>query len=112
VTCAIFRPDNYEAGRAWRVEVRVPREVVNFWNGSPLVFDLPRFGKWLIQTTPEHRYNGVDEGRFVDAVWRGDLYSNGVSEADNPVRLVQVRRQFIKNVEDVITRSGYRRNAV
>jgi hypothetical protein len=108
VRCAIFRPDNYEVGRAWRVEVSVPRRVLDYWNGSPFVFELPSFGKWLIQATPEYRYDGLKDGRLVEGVWRGDLYSNGVAEVDNPVRLAQVKRQFIKNVNDTIARSGYR----
>ena len=106
VRCAIFRPDNYEKGRAWRVEMRVPKRVWEHWNGSPLIFELPGFNRWLFQTTPEHRYDGLKDGRFVDGVWRADMYSNGLPEEDNPVRLMQVKRQLLKNVSDVLALNG------
>ncbi|WP_215780000.1 hypothetical protein [Paludibacterium sp. B53371] len=105
VRCAIFKPDNYEAGRAWRVEMRLPENVLKLWHNSTFSFELPRMEKWLIQTTAEYRHNGIDDGRFVDGVWRGDLYSNGVPEKENLIRLAQVKRRLLKNVDDVIRRS-------
>jgi hypothetical protein len=92
--------------------MRVPKRVETFWSGSPLVFAIPRVASWLFQATSEYRFGGHEEGRFVNGVWRADLYSNGVAEAENPVRLAEVKRQLLKNVNHAIEKGGYNRKDV
>lgn len=106
VRCSIFRPDNYQVG-AWRVEMRLPPGVQRLWNGSPFQFDLPQLPKRLFVMESEFRF-GPHTGRFVDGVWKADLYSNGIAEAENPTSLTEVKRALLHGVDQLALRAGYR----
>lgn len=94
--CWIFRPDNYQVG-AWRVEMRLPPGVQRFWSGSPIPFDIPQLRKRLFLMESEFHF-GLYIGRFVDGVWKADLYSNGIEEAKNPTSLTEVKRALLQCV--------------
>jgi hypothetical protein len=105
VRCSIFRPDNYEVG-AWRVEMRLPPGVQQLWNGSPFQFDLPQLPKRLFIQESGFLL-GPHTGRFVDGVWKADLYSNGIAEAENPTSLAEIKRALIQCVDQLAIRAGY-----
>lgn len=105
VRCSIFRPDGYQVG-AWRVELRLSPGIRRFWSGSPFQFEIPQWATRTFQMTREFKF-GPYEGRFVDGVWKADLYSNGIKEAENPVGLAEVRRALIQCVENLALRAGY-----
>ncbi len=45
-------------------------------------------------------------GKFVDGVWKGDLYSNGCPEAENPTAVEVVRSELLRIVTEQISRFG------
>lgn len=106
VRCSIFRPDGYQVG-AWRVEARLSPGIQRFWSGSPLQFEIPQWATRIFQMTREFKF-GPYEGIFVDGVWKADLYSNGIKEAENPIGLTEVRRALIQCVESLALQGGFR----
>jgi hypothetical protein len=105
VRCSIFRPDNYQLG-AWRVEIRLPPGVRHFWNGSPFQFDVPSLPKRIFHMESQFKAD-TDIGRFADGVWKADLYSNGIDEANNPTGLDVVKHTLLQRVNQAILRGGY-----
>jgi|GEM_PF-1891392 len=106
IRCQIFRPDNYELG-AWRVEMRLTAEVWRLWNGSPFLLDLPVLSKRHFVTTSEFSH-GPSIARFVDGVWKADLYTNGIAEELNPTSLADVKQALLQSVEDLLHRAELR----
>lgn len=104
VRCFIFRPDNYEFG-AWRVEMRLTSAIQQLWSGSPFVFDLPPLPRRHIIMESGFR-TGERSGRFIDGVWKADLYTNGIPEAENPTSLTKVKRALLQCVDQLISRAG------
>lgn len=105
VRCSIFRPDDYQMG-AWRVEMRLPPGVQRFWDGSPFQFNIPQLNKRLFIMPPGFSV-GPSIGHFVDGVWKADLYSNGIEEAENPTSLAEVRQALLQCVDQLVVRAGY-----
>lgn len=105
VRCLIFRPDDYQMN-AWRVEMRLPPGVQRFWNGSPFQFDIPQLTKRLFKM-PSGFWVDTNVGQFVDGVWKADLYSNGIEEANNPTSLAEVKNTLLQCVNQLIVREGY-----
>lgn len=106
VQIRVSRPETYSAG-AWRVEIKLkkPEECP-----YPQVFPLPKLEKRLIHCDPEYRAAWFDAvalahepaGVLKDGVWRGDCYSNGIAEFENPTSLEEVEQALRKNIEMVL----------
>ena len=70
----------------------------------------PKTGKRSIHCDPEHRaawFNGDTQahetaGVLKDGMWRGDCYSNGITESENPTALEEVEQALHKNIEMVL----------
>lgn len=103
VRCFIFRPDNYQYG-AWRVEMRLTPAIQQLWSGSPFLFDLPTLPRRHFIMESGFR---ADEraGRFIDGVWKADLYTNGIHEAENPTDLRKVEHALLQCVDQVVQRA-------
>lgn len=107
VSCDISRPDGYDFG-AWRVEVKLPPHAFERLGISPLVFSLPTLPNRMCH--PEKGYaravGGELRGCFVDGKWLGDVYSNGIHEDDNPIKIDAVRDAFIQSTIRAIQQAG------
>ncbi|MBK3786757.1 type II toxin-antitoxin system RelB/DinJ family antitoxin [Paraburkholderia aspalathi] len=110
VDVRIERPSGYEYG-AWRITavLRFPEQAT--WQGSPVVFVMPELkGRNFVIADPEYRAavlslasrQPVIGVRFVDGLLRADVYSNGVSEDDNPTPIDEVRNAIIKEIEETL----------
>jgi hypothetical protein len=106
VQVRVSRPEDYQHG-AWRVEIKLrkPEECP-----YPLVFPLPKLAKRSIHCDPEHRAAWFDSATLShepaavlkEGLWRGDCYSNGIAEPDNPTSLEEVEQALRQNVEMVL----------
>lgn len=105
VRCSIFTPDGYQKG-AWRVEMRLPPDVLRYWNGSPFQFDIPQLNKRMFKMQSGFWFD-TDVGQFMDGVWKADLYSNGIEEARNPTSLAEVKHTLLESVNQLVARAGY-----
>lgn len=111
VQCWIFRPDGYDEG-AWRVHLSLgyaARASLAALGGSTCDFDIPQHPQRLFHADRGFLYDlnpdkGVFKGKFVDGRWSGDLYSNGVREAANPVPIAELRAGLIQNVNAALGR--------
>lgn len=107
VSCEITKPDEYDVG-AWRVKAVLSKQVKNNLGDHQVSFKLPEIENRLCH--PERGYLQVDKdgisGVFIDGVWYGDLYSNGIAEKDNPVTLEMYKQAFVQSVTKAISISG------
>jgi len=98
VSCKIYQPDDYDFG-AWRVVATLGQRVLERLGGT-LVFNLPSLSNRICH--PDKSYvcaiDGERRGIFKEGQWQGDVYSNGVSETENPTTIEEVRDIFIENV--------------
>lgn len=106
VRCSIFRPDRYDV-RAHRVELQLGSKVRSVFRTSPLTFELPVYQTRLIVTESAYGSVALGVGKFVGDTWNCDVYSNGISEEENPVSLADFKAQLLANVNDVLTRAGF-----
>ncbi|HEF4763160.1 TPA: hypothetical protein SAN82_005638 [Pseudomonas putida] len=103
VQVRVTRPEGYQHG-AWRVEIKLkkPEECP-----YPLVFPLPKLEKRSIHCDPEYRAAWFDSGTQLhepggvlqDGVWRGNCYTNGIAEPDNPTSLEEVEQALRQIIE-------------
>lgn len=103
VQIRMSRPEGYHHG-AWRVEVKLrkPEE-----RSYAIVFPLPKLDKRSIHCDPEYRaawFDGATQQHepaavLKDGVWRGNCYSNGIAESDNPTSLEEVEGALRKSIE-------------
>ncbi|WP_186141538.1 hypothetical protein [Burkholderia gladioli] len=108
VRCWIFRPDRY-SDRGWRVQLSLGAAAREALGGSNLVFDLPQHPQrsfevdhgYLFDLNPAKK---VFKGKMVNHEWSGDVYSNGVSEAENDVPIGELRAILIRNVNAALGR--------
>lgn len=109
VKIAIDQPDTYMDG-AYRVRMTLRKRDAMEFAGVPLTFALPRLPKRRIH--PDKGFaaaasnwdgegSGLD-GVFVDGAWEGHIYSNGVSEEDNPSSIEAVLQALKSKVESRI----------
>ncbi|HEK0625598.1 hypothetical protein AAAA28_20400 [Providencia stuartii] len=107
VTCSITKPDGYQHG-AWRIEAKLSTEVKDRLGLSLLPFNPPEMENR--RCNPDAKYVRADENGlfsiFIDGVWYGHLYSNGISENANPVTIDAYKEAFIQSVTKAIAISG------
>ncbi|WP_458062231.1 hypothetical protein [Paraburkholderia strydomiana] len=105
VRCSIFRPKQY-SDRASRVRLSLGPVARAKLSNSTLVFDLPQHAQRLFVAEKGFLFDinppKVLRGKFVDGEWMGDLYSNGVSEAENKLPLDELRAILIRNVNTAL----------
>ncbi len=103
VSCSIKRPNNYDYG-AWRIEAKLSSQSLKKLKGCPLIFKLPTLQNRMYY--PDKGYASAIEGElrgvFVDDKWSGDVYSNGISEDENPSKIEAVQEAFIQSVMQAI----------
>ena len=106
----IFRPADYEDG-AWRVTIKLRNPAEMIWGGRSIPFALPALPKRRLQSDPEYRaiiFDGHTPyfgGEFVTGEWRGHLYSNGCSEAENPTSTQAVADALTATIAELIDRA-------
>ncbi|MFV8598624.1 type II toxin-antitoxin system RelB/DinJ family antitoxin [Ralstonia pseudosolanacearum] len=110
VDVRIERPAGYDWG-AWRViaALRFPEQ--GQWNHAPVVFQFPELPQRRFSPDPEYGAavlppNGAPfiGGHFMDGVWRGHVYSNGIAEDQNPVKIDAVKDALKQTIESTLKR--------
>jgi hypothetical protein len=106
VQIRVTRPETYDVG-AWRLEIKLrkPEDCP-----YPMVFPLPKLERRLMLPDPEYRAAWFDSeasahepaGVLIDGIWRGNCYSNGIAESENPTSLETVERELRHNIEMVL----------
>lgn len=102
----VTRPEDYQHG-AWRVEIKLKNQEERAF---PRVFPLPKFKHRVFHSDPEYRaawFNSDTQdyemaGVLLDGVWRGNFYTNGIAESDNPTSLGQVEHALRENIEKTL----------
>ena len=108
VVISISRPPGYDFG-AWLVTIKVQDPNAVAWQGRPFGFQLPELPKRRIQSDPAYLAPILVAGgeiklggHFVDGLWRGHLYTNGIEESINPTPLEVVHDQLEKTTRELI----------
>jgi hypothetical protein len=91
----IEQPEGYSLG-AWKVEIMLNEAEKKLYQRNPFSFHLPklphRYFAWQ-QEFYATEYGGVKSPlkvKFVDGVSKGQLYTNGIEESENPTSLEYV----------------------
>lgn len=93
----IEKPDDYMHG-AWRARITLRSAEAMRFLGAPVPFSLPRLEARRIHPNDGYavaaaNWDGVGsglDGVFVDGVWEGHIYANGIAEDDNPTPIAVV----------------------
>ncbi|WP_449106754.1 hypothetical protein [Pseudomonas mohnii] len=101
----ITRPDGYDYG-AWHVQIKVKDSVKNL----PAPFQLPKISHRSIHSEPGYQAAWLDldkheyemGGLLINRLWRGNLYSNGMPENENPSTLDDVREALKREIEKIL----------
>lgn len=108
VVVSITRPPGYDLG-AWLVRIKVQDPNAVTWQGRPFGFQLPELPKRRIQSDPTYLAPILAAGgeiklggHFIDGLWRGHIYTNGIEEGRNPTPLEVVRDELEKITRDLI----------
>lgn len=111
----IYKPDHYDIG-AWRVTIKLRDREALIWNGQPVPFEFPELPERSLVCEREYAAVIVKEGgdcrlggKFVDGTWKGDLYSNGCLETENPTPVELVRSELLRVVTERVDQFGQNR---
>lgn len=107
VRVTIERPAGYDYG-AWRVRMSLRSPGAMEFMGGPIPFRIPQLPARRVHPDRGFRVAARDwggkgsglDGIFVDGVWEGDVYSNGVAEDDNPTSMDAVITELKAAVRD------------
>ncbi len=109
VVVTITRPPGYDLG-AWLVKIKVLDPNAVSWMGKPFGFLLPELPRRRIQSDATYLAAILAPGgeiklggHFVDGVWQGHLYSNGIEEDRNPTSIDAVHKALERVTRDLIT---------
>lgn len=105
-TVHVFKPEDsnppYDPG-AWKVIVRLKYLVVN----HPILFRIPKLENRIIHSDPGYFAAWPSElghheicGLLNNGIWTGHIYSNGISESDNPTSIEIVREKLVKEIKN------------
>ncbi|OPE56849.1 hypothetical protein BTW15_27765 [Pseudomonas syringae pv. tomato] len=106
VQIQITRPDGFDFG-AWQVKIKIRDSIKNL--AAP--FKLPKLAHRTIHSEPEYQSAWLDDkkqiyemgGLLIDRQWRGNMYTNGISENDNPTSVDMVRAALKEEIERVLS---------
>ncbi len=99
----LFRPDGYSFG-AHKVEASLDAAETKAYAAWPISFHLPEHPKRLIHTPPNFVVAVSTEsgaklrGIFVDGRWEALVYTNGISEEENPTKIDDVKRELEESI--------------
>ncbi|MFJ1259026.1 hypothetical protein [Cupriavidus sp. CuC1] len=109
VSCEITRPDGYDYG-AWQITMTLSPSLLKKLGNNSLAFELPALPKRMCM--PEKAYvraiAGELCGNVVEGQWRGDIYSNGIPEDQNPTKIEAVRDAFVQSVKRALHQAELR----
>jgi hypothetical protein len=91
------RPPGYDFG-AWKARITLRDRTAMQWMDAPIPFNLPSLPKrrvhpdsgFAVAASHEVGHASGLDGIFVDGVWEGHVYTNGVPEAENPTPIEAV----------------------
>lgn len=107
--CAIYRPDHYDYG-AWKVNLTVGPVIREAFGSGDFVFELPSLPNRHFLAEPDMTYFHRDNkkwARVVDGVWSADLYTNGISEEENPSSLAKVKAGLLIGINEVLRKVDF-----
>lgn len=111
LTVHIHRPSGYDYG-AWRVKMQLRDPSEMQFLGASVPFPLPELPKRRVASDDGYlsvlwnEKGGVTHGgQFIDGVWKGHLYTNGIEEDRNPTNIDDVKVALYETVMALIDRS-------
>ena len=112
VRISLDRPEGYDYG-AWRARISLGASAAMEFRGAPIPFRIPQLTARRIHPAKGYcvaasGWNGIGsglDGIFVDDVWEGHVYSNGIHEDENPTSIKAVISALKAAVTERITTS-------
>lgn len=101
----LYKPDGYDA-RAWRLRVSLGDEVKSYLGTTSLVLNIPVQDSRLF--LPDNGYRR-DHAlmHFKNGLLEADVYSNGISENENPTPIEDVYSGMVKSLHQTLDKLGF-----
>jgi hypothetical protein len=103
----IWRPNGYDKG-AYRVKITIGKKEQQSYKNNPVPFRIPRLRCRMfiadkgyvkaVQLADRAELRGI----FIDGVWDGHVYTNGIAEDQNPVSTDVVKASLEDSVEEAL----------
>lgn len=111
VVVHIGKPRDYQPG-AWTVLIKLRDPNEGIWLDHPISFALPELKLRRLASDKDYGtvvglpdFSGYTSGGiFLNGVWRGHLYSNGIPEDENPTTIEEVRQRLRDDVTSLLDR--------
>jgi len=105
VSIEIGKGDDYDPG-AWTIKAKLSEQMVKSIGNEKVIFTLPDLLNRFCR--PDKNYSAVRGnvicGQFINGMWEGHLYSNGISEDKNPTDLGSFKETLTKYIKEAIAR--------
>lgn len=99
--CQLYRPDRYDNG-AWKLRVSLGDFAREALGGKTLVLKIPNQKARNFLPDQGYRFS-VDMMHFKDGLLEAHIYTNGISEDDNPTSIESVRAEIVRSIHKAIT---------
>lgn len=105
VNCEIYRPDGYQHG-VWVIKAKLDDVIIEklMKSNSELSFIPPEMD--TRRCNADNSYVRANQDGlfsvFIDGYWFGNLYTNGVSEDENKISILDYKRVFIDVINSEI----------
>lgn len=99
--CQLYRPDRYDNG-AWKLRVSLGDFAREALGGKTLVLKIPTQKARNFLPDQGYRFS-VDMMHFKDGLLEAHIYTNGISEDDNPTSIEAVRAEIVRSIHKALT---------
>lgn len=92
--CQLYKPDGYDQG-AWKLRVSLGDAAKKLLGSHRLVLQIPAQEKRNFYPDKGYRFD-VDKMEFKDGLLEAHIYTNGISEDENPTPISEVRAETMR----------------
>ncbi|MNP22160.1 hypothetical protein D3C76_1148190 [compost metagenome] len=102
--CQLYKPDRYQA-EAWKLRVSLGDYARQKLGSTELVLQIP--DQKARRFSPDQGYRfSAEKMIFKDGLLEAHIYSNGISEDENPTSIDAVRAEVVRSIHVALTALG------
>lgn len=102
--CQLYKPDGYDHG-AWKLRVSLGDAAKKLLGNERLIVQIPAQEKRTFYPDKGYRFD-VDRMEFKDGLLEAHIYTNGISEDDNPTPISEVRAETMRVIYTALEKLG------
>lgn len=102
--CQLYKPDGYDDG-AWKLRVSLGDVAKKLLKNHRLVVQIPALEKRNVFPDKGYRFD-VDKMEFKEGLLEAHIYTNGISEDENPTPISEVRAEIMRIIYTALDKLG------